>query len=1515
MLRLITSYAHERFPGTEYRVGNLSIHVPALVEHEEDGTRWLVVAAIPPITVRPQVWRAALNEGAAGVMEALQDGVVATPTHLVHEQDLGDGSICLAYSTSAIFGDDEGIPTYHQVLDQLEAKLSPPHAGLPKAASGFVHLHTHSEYSPLDGLSRMDEILREVAAHGQTAVAITDHGTCAGHPELQRAADKAGVKPIFGIEANLTDDRLLRGETVVEGDPRFCGFTKTVVNEEGESKDVPISHARMLQNHYWHLCLFAMDDTGLRNIWAASTESFRDGFYGRPRMDWDTLARFSEGVIASTGCLRGPVAVAIKAGDMELARQRLTRLMDIYPGRLYVELQPNDIHDQRWINTQMIVLAKEFGLPLIATVDSHFPTADDAHAHDVWIACQTQKDVQDEGDIFSEHLDLFVMGEDQVRAGLATHLVDEIIDEAIANTAALAERCNARIEGETATPSFTGDPAEDERRLRELCEKNWERLPADQQGASETYRDRYRREMDLLKDKGFTGYYLMVADYCLDSSTPVLTEDLRWVEVGKLEVGDKLAGFDEHKVLKDQKSHRYWRSAEVVNTRRITLPTYKIVLADGTETIASEDHKWLVSSPGGATIRWVRTKDLRVGQRAQRLVPEWDTPNTWEAGYIAGILDGEGCLLMSKVNNGGRSLRLSFAQKEGVVLDTSLRILNSWGFDCSVRNNGPKRNGLRSVEIRGGRAEIMRLLGMVRPQRLLAKLDVALLGRVTAIDSPAVVSIEPLGLGEVVALETTTGTLVAQGFAHHNCGWAKDNGILVGPGRGSGGGSLVAYLARITSLDPIRHDLLFERFLTRGRAGLPDFDVDFPASKKAEILGYLRQRWGAEHVVTIGSEGRLKNKAVLDNLLRALKSQLPEHAEADLKAVKELIKEAEAGTAGLGLSWEDLWVQHGEQLQPYADRYPLLFSMAEKLVGRLKSYGRHAAGVVISTGAPLTSWLPMRSVDGEEQMVTQWAMGDVEAIGLVKFDILTLSTLDTIQGCLDLVHDQRAHDIDLEAWEDEFEDPLVWDELQAAHTLGVFQIETNSGTRLCERMRPKNVAELADMVTIVRPGPMNSGLTDLYLRRRAGEQAVTYPDPRLEKVLAPTFGAMIYQEQVMAVTRLLAGYDESEADGVRRILGKKKVSAIADAGQEFLSRVDMPREQAERLWSQMAEFSKYGFNKSHAYAYAFLAYWTAFLKVNYPREFLTSVMSVLSADDKDRVPEFVKEARRLDIEVLPPDINASGAGFRPDPASYALRYGLDSVKGVGAAAVADIQVGQPFTTWEDYEARRGPKANAGVTALLARVGAFDSLVPNRRGLEAKLLAAKTKEDARCVHKIEVFEPDVLPCGFDWSTEPAPVNKRTGKILKRKPLPKRCTRACRQYTAPPPLQIETVEPYSPVDIRTIEHEMLGIHLSSTPFDDLSEHDRTVLRAQAEQMATGPNGTYYVAAIVAGARPHTARSGDQMGFLNLETEISNLRVAVYRDAWAVEQRRFTKGALCLAELKKTDRGYSLVTYQPL
>ncbi len=1256
MLRVIHIYDSS---GSPMSVCGQSLPALALVEHEDDACRWLLLSSAELHRIPAYAWHHAHAAGAVGILANLADGIAATTTDQFaadRTEFPGGYSISFGFGNWSTFTE---APTYLQAITTRTGLHSsePPMANKQRS-SGFVHLHTHSEYSAFDGFSTVGEAVRAAAADGQEYMGLTDHGTCAGHPVLQRECDRAGIRPVFGIEANFVADRLVRPAPAER-------LPKNATPEQQQAAKDHRARERARIADYWHLCLYAQNDTGLRNIWAASTESNRDGFYGRPRMDWDTLERHSEGVIVSTGCLRGPLATAILAGDEDAMLARLARLQDIFGDRLYVELHANSLAKQQLVNHHLVEIARTHSLPLLAVVDAHYPAAADHDAHQIWISCQTNKEADEEKGVFADHLELHMQTEAEVRANLA-YLGPGIVDEAISQTVELARSCTARITGTPQTPIFTrqGTHAHDADRLHTLCMQNWDRLPITTPDEEATYRQRYETEMSLLVDKQFCGYYLIVADYC---------------------------------------------------------------------------------------------------------------------------------------------------------------------------------------------------------------------------------------------------------------GWAKDHGILVGPGRGSGGGSLVAYLARITSLDPIRHGLLFERFLTRGRHGLPDFDVDFPASKKAQILGYLRHRYGAHHVVSIGTELRLKNKAVINELARALVLHLPVGAQADLRRVCTLIDEAEAGSAGLGLSWDDLWTQHEEQLRPYAERYPELFALATQFVGRLKSYGRHAAGVIISTGDPLTDRLPLRRIDGEdEQMASQFAMGDVEDLGFVKFDILTLRTLDTVQQALDLILEQRAMPLDLERFNEEFEDPQVWQELTDGRTLGVFQVETHAGTRLTQRMKPSNLAELTDMITLVRPGPTNSGLTDAYLTRRSGTAPVTYPDERLRAVLEPTWGAMIFQEQVMAVTRILAGYDEEEADAVRSILGKKKVEKVAAAGAEFTSRADMPPADAARLWAQMAEFSKYSFNKSHAVAYAYLAYWTLWLRVHYPVEFLTAALSTV---DTDRIPAFIKEARRLGIKVLPPDINASGSGFTPDGNS--VRYGLDSVNGIGTSVALEIIAGQPYASWEDFQERKGPKTvvNAGVVALLARIGAFDSLVPNRRGLEASLLAKKTGEDARCAHwdaatsyPLGQLDGVQVPqhCGFDWLTEPPPVNSRTGKHLKPKKPPKRCTVACRQYTPRPSLRIDAVTPYTEQDIRDIEYSMLGIHLTTTPFDTLGADDRANLRAVAEHLPSAPNGSYLIGAIVSRVRAHPTKD---MGFLTLETETSEISCAVFSETWAEERPRLVPGQLCIAALRKTDRGLHLTAYQPL
>lgn len=1188
-----------------------SLPLRGLIE-DDDGFRWLVVDS--PFEVRVHEFVHAHRDGAAALIHPPTLSAMTIERFMEVRED---GVPCFSVPSEAWQGFSSA-PSYPELVEDAQR----PSEG---SLGTFAHLHTHSEFSALDGLSTMEEIVAAVKADGQRAVAITDHGTVAGHPALQRACDAAGIKPIFGLETYFIDDRLTRPEP-------------------GDAE-----RAKELRD-YKHLILLAKNDVGLRNLWAISTESYADGFYYKPRIDWATLERYHEGIIATSACLGGVLSSLILDGRMDEARARLGRFLEIFGEDFYLELQPNEQEDQKRLNKALEQLAAETGMGtygLVVAADAHFPTADDEETQKIWLAVQTKGDVNDD----YWHL-TYLETEQEIRKKL-DYLPQIVVDEAIANTVRIAEQCTARIEGEIKAPVFSkkGGPAKDVERLLDLCEANWHKVQGKSHSEDE-YAQRFEREMNLLVTKGFCGYFLMVADYT---------------------------------------------------------------------------------------------------------------------------------------------------------------------------------------------------------------------------------------------------------------NWVKDQGFMVGPARGSAGGSLVAYLAGIIEVDPVEHDLLFERFLTEGRMGLPDIDMDFPPSKRAEIMDYIRRTYGSDHIVRVGTHLRLKNKGVLENLFRSLGEELPSSAFADQKRISSLITDAEAGEAGLGLSWEDLWAQNGDALAEYAERYPKVFHYAERLVGRLKSYGQHAAGIVISTDEPLDDRYPLRaaSEDGGD-MISQFAMDDLEALGLVKCDFLWINTLDILQTTVDLVKERTGRTIDFTKFSEEYEDPIIWEEIGLGNTLGIFQIETASGTKLAKQMKPQNVAELADMITLVRPGPMRSGLTAAYLRRRAGEEAVSFPDPRLADVLAKTHGTLLYQEDIMQTCMVLGGYSSNEADKVRKILGKKKVEAVQEAGQKFVERCTqngMDRQAAVNLWAQMAEFAKYSFNRAHAFGYALLGHWTAWAKFHYPVEFLTAA---LTHHKKDRTPEFVKETRRMGFQVLPPDINESGKGFKA--ATLAVRYGLDSIKGVGEAAVNSIVASQPYASFDDFMDRRDSKAaNAGVTLLLARIGAFDTLFPNRRALVQRLEAEKDGTAAMCVFKRLNYEgPNGLPCTFDWDSEPEPVNPRTGKKTKRKPIPKRCTKGCRNYTAPDPIDPASITTYSDAEIRTIEADMLGGHLSSTPFDVLDPGDREALRAQAEQIDTGPMSVYTVAGTVVKVRPHRDSAGRAMGFLGLETEAADLDLVAFNEIWKKYEADLKTGTFALAEVRKTPRG---------
>ena len=1054
----------------------------------------------------------------------------------------------------------------------------------------LVHVHNHSDFSALDGLSTCDDIARRTADLNQSAVAITDHGECSGHFQFQRECDSQGVKPIFGIETYFVPDRKERPGT---GDKE--------------------AQKRLRENR--HLVLLARDDQGLRDMWALSTDAHLNGFYYRPRCDFESLERYGSHLIATTACLGGIISRQILDNELSPAIQRLNRFKDIFPGHLYLEIQGNTLPEQIRLNRALVEISDILSIPLVAASDAHYPSPAEKELHRLWMSCQTSP-VNDE---YWHYIGM--QSESDMRTALA-YLDSAKADEAIRNTSLIAEQCDARISGHAEAPVFTDSHEHDATMLLDLALAGWDRIRP--QGSRQAYRDRVEREWLLVADKQLAGCYLMVHD--------------------------------------------------VVN-------------------------------------------------------------------------------------------------------------------------------------------------------------------------------------------------------------WARSQGILVGPGRGSAAGSLLSYLLGITSIDPLRAGLLFERFLTPGRMSMPDFDMDFPSSARAAVQDYVISKYGSAHVVRVGTHMRYHAKGILNKLFSVMGT-----GADDAPRISAIIDEAESHTAGLGLPYEELMEETATEMAPFTERYPAVFEAAGRLAGRLYAYGKHPAALVISASRDLVSTLPMRA-DDKGQMVSQWDFRDLESMGLLKIDFLTIRTLDSIQEAIRLVAARTGQPPDPIQWDAELDDPQVWDDIDSGHTLGLFQIETSLGQQACRRMKPRAIADLSDLIALVRPGPRNSGMAESYYRRREGLEEITYPHPLLEPILKDRHGIMLYQEDVLATCRELAGYDGAEADEVRKILGKKKVDLIGPAGEKFIARCHehsgIPHEEAAALWKDMETFSKYGFNLSHSYSYATLSFWTGWLKCHYPVEMTAAILSTLK--DKDRMAAFAIDGRRMGVAILPPDVSLSGAGFQVE--GLAIRYGLSSIKGAGQVAIRSITAAQPYTSLDDFLKRSG--ADAGVVYALAQAGALDSLAPSRRALVSQLEADRSGDATRCVHKDDAITsaPNKLPCAFDWDSEPPPPPRygKTGRQLKVIPLkpPARCTRACRHYT-PPALSFAGIPEYTPDALWRLENDVYGTWMSPAVFAQL-DAIQPGLRASARDVSlmllNAPPGLYHVPMVYDGSRSAITRRGSIMWWTSLATEVSSISAATF------------------------------------
>jgi len=550
--------------------------------------------------------------------------------------------------------------------------------------------------------------------------------------------------------------------------------------------------------------------------------------------------------------------------------------------------------------------------------------------------------------------------------------------------------------------------------------------------------------------------------------------------------------------------------------------------------------------------------------------------------------------------------------------------------------------------------------------------------------------------------------------------WAKTHGCPVGPGRGSGAGSLVAYSLRITDLDPLAYNLLFERFLNPERVSMPDFDIDFCQENRDRVIGYVKEKYGEQAVSQIATFGTMAARAAVRDVGRVL-----DLSYTFCDGIAKLIP-AKPGlhiTIAEALKQEPLLAQRYEQEEEVRQ----LLDLAQQLEGLSRNIGMHAGGVLIAPGK-LTDFCPLYAQPGTRDAVSQFDKDDVEAAGLVKFDFLGLATLTILELGAELIrrnHPDRAgfrlEDIPLD-------DPASYRLMAEGDTVAVFQLESRGMQGMLREAKPDRFEDIIALVALYRPGPMD--LIPSFCQRKAGREAVDYPDPRMEPVLRETYGIMVYQEQVMQVAQVIGGYTLGGADLLRRAMGKKKPEEMAKHRGIFAegaAKNGIPADKANEIFDLMEKFAGYGFNKSHAAAYALLAVQTAWMKAHYPAEFLAANMSI-ALDDTDKLKVLVDDAQARGITVLPPDVNASQWRFDPVDART-IRYALGAIKGNGQAAVEAILAARrerPFTSLFDFAARVDrSRLNRRVFEALAKAGAFDTLHPNRA---AVLAAVETAMD-------------------------------------------------------------------------------------------------------------------------------------------------------------------------------------------
>jgi DNA polymerase-3 subunit alpha len=1051
----------------------------------------------------------------------------------------------------------------------------------------------HTEFSILDGASRIDDLVSAAVADGQPALGITDHGNMYGVLPFYAACTKAGITPLLGTEAYMAYERRdertrVRGSTVDD----------TGGDVEGGRKA------------WYHLTLLAESNAGYANLIKLSSRAFLEGYYRKPKVDWELLADHAEGIIATTGCLGGHVAQSLLAGSFEDAMAKAARLQDIFgKDNLFVELQDHGIEEQHRITPQLVEIARRIGAPLLATNDSHYTRPEDAQAHDALLCVQTKATIDQPGRFMFKGSGHYLKSAAEMR-----RLFVEL-PEACDNTLLVARRADVRIE--LGTPKLPDFP-----------------LP-----------------------EGFSsaGEYL----------------------------------------------------------RHVTFE--------------------------GAAARW------------------------------------------------GSPLPDAAVER----LAYELRVIESMGFSSYF--------------------------------------------------------------------------LIVWDLIRH----AKEHGIRVGPGRGSAAGCAVAYCLRITELDPIRYDLLFERFLNPSRLSMPDIDMDFDSRFRDEMIRYAAERYGRDHVAQIITFGTIKARASVRDAARVLgypyalgdrvaKAMPPIVMGRDTPLWACLANEPPVG-------YEDGWKIAGE-LRTMVSEDPdvaRVATVAKGLEGLRRQDGIHAAAVVI-TKDPLTEYLPVqRKPDpggdpDNAPVVTQYEMHGVEDLGLLKMDFLGLRNLDVISDTVVLIEKTRGFCLDIDHVP--LDDEPTYDLLRRGDSVGVFQLEGGPMRTLMRSLAPTCFEDVAALIALYRPGPMAANMHFEYADRKNGRKKVVYLHPDAEPILSDTFGLMIYQEKLMRVAQQFAGYSLAESDNLRRACGKKIREVMRAEREKFVTSVERNgygRELGEQWFDIIEPFADYAFAKSHAFGYGLIAYQTAYLKANYPTEYLAALLTSVR-ENLDRAGVYLAECRAIGITVSVPDVNRSAADFTPvaleESANGAILFGLAAVRNVGSsvaeAIVAEREAKGPFADFRDF-CERVPIfcLNKQPMDALIRAGAFDSLGHTRKGL---------------LHVHELI---------------------TGQIIARRREREQGVFSLfgdadgRIASFEEPVAIPDVE-FDKKERLAQEKEMLGLYVSDHPLLGLEGALRRRADASLTDVTELPDGSMRVfAGVITGLQVKWTKRGEQMAAFTLEDLESSIEVTAF------------------------------------